>query len=255
MKIQFLLERFVQETKSILKENLAGVYLHGSLAMGCFHEKKSDVDLIVVVHNPLSMEEKRAYIEKILLINEDAPAKGIEMSVVLKRDMLAFHHPAPYEMHFSNAHLEAYKTDCGSTLARLYGTDRDLAAHVTIINHYGKTLCGEEIEKVFSKVAHEDYLDALMYDLENAEEDILENPMYVTFSLLRVLAYVKDKKVLSKQDGASWALMNVNREYHPMIRNAISAYKSSESMCVSLQDAAQFAKDMLSQIHSLIGRE
>ena len=254
-KVQVLLERFVRETISVLKENLAGVYLHGSLAMGCFHEKKSDVDLIVVVHHPLLMEVKRAYLEKILMLNEDAPAKGIEMSVVLKRDMREFHHPAPYEMHFSNAHVDAYRADTEGTLLRLMGTDRDLAAHVTIINRYGKTLFGEEIQSVFSEVSSEDYLDALIYDIENAEEEICENPMYMTFSLSRVLAYVKEGKVLSKKDGALWALLNVKREFHPLIRSALDAYESSESMRVSTENAMRFANDMLSQIHSLIGRK
>lgn len=251
-KIQSLLERFVHETKSALKENLAGIYLHGSLAMGCFNEKKSDVDLIVVVYHPLLMEEKRAYLEKILMLNEDAPAKGIEMSVVLKRDMNPFVHPAPFEMHFSNAHLEACKSDPEGALRRLTGTDRDLAAHVTIIRQYGKTLYGEEIPGVFSSVSHEDYLDALMYDLESAEEDISENPMYMTFSLCRVLAYVRDRKVLSKKDGASWAILNVKKEYHEIIREAQHAYETDAEMKLNDNEAKAFAKDILSQIRESI---
>lgn len=252
MEIERLLDRFVIETEKVFQNNLAGIYLHGSLAMGCFHEKKSDVDLIVVVNYPLSMEDKRAYIEKILMLNEDAPAKGIEMSVVLKRDMLAFRHPAPFEMHFSNGHLEAYKSDPEGTLLRLTGTDRDLAAHVMIINRFGKTLYGEEIAEVFSEVSHKDYLDALMYDLESAEEDILENPMYMTFSLCRVLAYVKDNAVLSKKDGAVWALSNVEKEYHKIIRAAANAYETDAEMAIDAEDRQAFAKYMLSQIREAL---
>ncbi len=252
MDITRLLDLFVCETKAVLQENLAGIYLHGSLAMGCFHEKKSDVDLIVVVNNPLSMEEKRAYLEKILMLNEYAPAKGIEMSVVLKRDMNPFLHPAPFEMHFSNAHLAAYRADPEGTLMRLSGTDRDLAAHVTIINRYGKTLFGDEIPEVFSAVSREDYLDALMYDIENAREDIQENPMYMTFSLCRVLAYVKDGEALSKKDGAMWALRNVKEDYHDIIRDAQQAYETDAEMKTDARWAQAFAQYMLSRIQEAI---
>ncbi len=252
MDIDRLLDRFVLETKRVFQKNLVGIYLHGSLAMGCFHEKKSDVDLIIVVDRPLSTEEKLAYIDEILMLNENAPAKGIEMSVVLRRDMISFHHPAPYEMHFSNAHRKAYQSDPEGTLMRLKGTDRDLAAHVKIIKRYGKTLFGEAILEVFSEVSRKDYLDALMYDLESAEEDIIENPMYMTFSLCRVLAYVKDDEILSKKDGALWALMNVKSEYHSIIRDAVNAYETDAEMEISPQTAQAFAKYMLSQIQEAI---
>jgi predicted nucleotidyltransferase len=35
------------------EENLIGVYLHSSIAMGCFNPSRSDIDLLVVVKNKL----------------------------------------------------------------------------------------------------------------------------------------------------------------------------------------------------------
>ncbi|MBQ1255887.1 MAG: DUF4111 domain-containing protein [Clostridia bacterium] len=252
MKIECLLERFVLDTKEVLRENLTGIYLHGSLVMGCFHEKKSDVDLLVVVNNPMSMEQKRAYLEKIIRLNEHAPAKGIEMSVVLKSDMMHFHHPAPFEMHFSNAHLKDYKADPEGKLLSLCGTDRDLAAHVTILRRFGKTLFGEEIPRVFSDVSRKDYLDALMYDIENAPEDILENPMYTTFSLCRILAYAAAGEVLSKKDGAMWFIQREKEEYHEIVRSAIRAYETDEDMIADSETAQAFSKYMLSKIREAL---
>ena len=57
---QELLDRFVSENRKILGDNLVGVYLHGSAAMGCFHPETGDLDLLTVVNDPLSDETKRA---------------------------------------------------------------------------------------------------------------------------------------------------------------------------------------------------
>ena len=48
MYYQTLLDKFTHAVKEITGEKLTGIYLHGSLAMGCFHPEKSDIDLIVV---------------------------------------------------------------------------------------------------------------------------------------------------------------------------------------------------------------
>lgn len=79
------------------------------------------------------------------------------------------------------------------------GTDKDLAAHVTIINHRGKVLYGQEIKEVFGEVSKQDYFDSIWFDIEGAQEDILDNTMYITLNLARVLAYQKENLILSKR--------------------------------------------------------
>lgn len=39
------IDRFISFLCEIEQDNLIGVYLHGSLAMGCFHPSRSDLDL------------------------------------------------------------------------------------------------------------------------------------------------------------------------------------------------------------------
>ncbi len=45
--------------KQALNDNLVGIYLHGSLAMGCFNSKTSDIDLVIVVKTLLSFNTKK----------------------------------------------------------------------------------------------------------------------------------------------------------------------------------------------------
>lgn len=186
-----LTDRFTQQSKNILGNNLTGIYLHGSAVMGCFNEKKSDIDLLVVVKNDIPTDLKKQYLAMIYELNKEAPEKGIEMSVVKESVCDPFVYPTPFELHFSAGHLDWYRSDPDGYAEKMNGTDKDLAAHFTIIFHRGKTLYGKEIPQVFAQVSREDYMDSIRSDIENAKEDITEDPTYITLNLCRVLAYKK----------------------------------------------------------------
>lgn len=133
-----LLENFVEKSRGILGENLVGIYLHGSAVMGCFSENKSDVDLLVVVNTEISDAVKRQYMDMVVELNAVAPSKGIELSIVRKEICNPFIYPTPFELHFSIAHLEWYRKNPEDYVAKMKGTDKDLAAHFTIIYHRGR---------------------------------------------------------------------------------------------------------------------
>ena len=155
--LESITEAFVTASREILGENLVGIYLHGSAVMGCFNEKKSDIDLLVVVDGELPDEVKKRYLDMVVRLNGDAPEKGIEMSIVRKDVCRPFVYPTPFELHFSNAHLDWYRTAPEEYIDRMRGTDKDLAAHFTMIYHRGKALYGKAIPETFSPVPPADY--------------------------------------------------------------------------------------------------
>lgn len=225
-----LTDNFVTQSREILGDNLVGIYLHGSAVMGCFNEKKSDIDLLTVVDSPLCNETKRRYMDMVVELNASAPEKGIELSVVQKGVCRPFLYPTPFELHFSITHLQWYKTDSSDYIDKMNGTDKDLAAHFTIIYHRGKCLYGKEIKEVFERVRTEFYFDSIWNDIQNAEEEITANPTYITLNLCRVLAYKKDGLILSKQEGGNWGLEHAPEKYRPLILQALDDYSSGKSM-------------------------
>ena len=222
--------KFVEKSKDILGNNLVGVYLHGSAVMGCFNEKTSDIDLLVVIHHDMTEDEKRRYMDMVVELNTLAPTKGIEMSIIKKSVCKPFVYPTPFELHFSVAHLEWYKNNPQDYVLKMKGTDKDLAAHITILYHRGQCLWGEEIHEVFEPVGEKEYFDSIWYDIENAEEDILENPVYVILNLCRVLAFKKEKQILSKQEGGIWGLAHIPKKYHHLIQQALNGYASADTI-------------------------
>ena len=53
-----LLAIIKREYSTILREKLVGIYVHGSIAFGCFNWARSDIDFLVVVNESLSQVEK-----------------------------------------------------------------------------------------------------------------------------------------------------------------------------------------------------
>ena len=246
--LENVLEGFVKQSQNILGDNLVGIYLHGSAVMGCFHEKKSDIDLLIVVDTALSDETKRRYMDMVVELNTYAPEKGIELSIVRKNVCKPFIYPTPFELHFSITHLQWYKANPSDYVDKMNGIDKDLAAHFTIIYHRGKRLWGKEIKDVFEQVSREFYFDSIWNDIENAEEEIMANPTYIILNLCRVLAYKKDELILSKQEGGKWGIDNVPEKYHGLILHALDEYLSDSSMEWDEDCARDYAAYMIEQI-------
>ena len=231
--MDYVIESFVSHSRQILGENLVGVYLHGSAVMGCFNPAKSDLDFIVVIAHPMTDETKRAYMDMVLALNVDGPAKGIEMSIVLREVCKPFVYPTPFELHFSERHIKWYNENPADYVQKMNGTDKDLAAHFTVIRARGKCLWGAPVSDVFAEVPATDYMDSLWEDICDAPEEIENNTMYLVLNLARVMAYKKEGLILSKKEGGEWALKNFPEEFTPVIRAALEEYAGASGKTVS----------------------
>ena len=248
MLYQNLINDFIAAAKAIMGEKLTGIYLHGSLAMGCFNPDKSDIDLIIVIEQNISDEQKMKFMERVVALNQQAPAKGLEMSIVLRKYCNPFVYPTPFELHFSPTYLQWFHDAPQNYVQNMKGDDKDLAAHFTIIRQYGVTLYGEKIDNVFAEVPRKDYIDSIWEDVREAREEILEQPVYITLNLCRVLAFCRDGLCLSKQDGARWAIEHLSAEYTPIILDALTCYQTDQEMVIEEESGRVFADEMLAAI-------
>lgn len=242
---QYVLTAFTARSQAILGDNLTGVYLHGSAAMGCAHAG-SDLDLLIVVKNELSDDVKRAYLDQILPLQKQAPAKGLEFSILLEAVLRPFLYPTPFELHFSRAHLDWYQSDPESYIRNMKGTDKDLAAHVTITRHRGKCLSGKAIPEVFAEVRSEDYWDSILEDGKAAVQDILRDPVSVSLNLCRVLAYRQERLILSKPEGGQWGIDHLPQRYAGLLAAAIDAYETAAPLSAEAPLLQEFAAFLLS---------
>ena len=244
-----IISRFISESLRIFGTHLTGIYLHGSAAMNCFNPLKSDIDLLFVIDGEISEEQKLDFLGIVLELNKLAPPKGLELSIVKEQYCKPFMYPTPYEFHYSNAFAEEANNAPLDMVRRLHGTDRDLAAHFTITYHRGITVYGKEIREVFELPPKEHYTDSIIFDIENARDDIVNCPVYIILNLCRVLAYVREELVLSKKEGGEWGVVSLPQKYGETVKKALSEYTDNSVTAYNEEELINYADYMLEEIY------
>ena len=245
-----LFNQIVKGYRKILRENLVGIYIHGSLSMNCYNPKFSDIDFLVIAKEKLDVKTKKNIIDLLLELSASAPEKGLEMSVVLQKELDNFKYPTPFELHYSKDWKEDYennKIDYSKTECK----DPDLAAHITVTINRGFCLYGKPIDKVFKPIPELYYIDSLIYDLEEVENNIINDPVYNVLNLCRVLLYLEEKKVASKSEGGEWALKHISENYQNIIHYALFIYQGkTENTGFENKVLVNFAKFMMKKINA-----
>ncbi|MFO7630906.1 MAG: DUF4111 domain-containing protein [Caldilinea sp.] len=218
------LDEITRSLCEAIAENMMGIYLHGSLAMGCFNTESSDIDLLVVTQTPLDSASQRAIV--IALLAYSSQPHPIEISVVHYAQIASWRHPAPYDFHFSEIHRSVCAqllSDPNATLPA-GGNDPDLAAHFTVLAARGVCLHGAPINELPIDVPWDDYVASLRSDFEWSQAPGNADATYAVLNGCRIWAAIADRRVLSKAEGAQWALERIPTQFDVTIRLAAARY-------------------------------
>ncbi|MBR2566542.1 MAG: DUF4111 domain-containing protein [Paenibacillus sp.] len=243
-----IIHRLIDTLKEELTDALTGVYLHGSMAMGCFHPKQSDIDILVVCKEKRSSEIYRRIADRLIGIEEEMHIpKGFELSIVLESAVTGNIYPTPFEFHYSAYHREKYRNDpaylCGGH------EDPDVVAHMAVIYDRGIVLHGKPIKDLFQPANRKHVIDSITSDASSALEEISDNPVYYVLSLSRVLLYIQESVIYSKREAGERALAEALPEYQELVSQCLEKYNGErESVNVDAARLREYAEYMLKHI-------
>lgn len=231
-----------ENLQATLATNLSGIYLHGSLALGCFNPERSDIDLLVAVQHPLTVFVKRQLIT-LLLENSQQPGP-LEISFLVAEQVNPYQHPLPSDLHYSESWREKYQTDLASNAWQRWNekqqTDPDMDAHLTILHDRGITLHGQEHQAIFAPVPSQHYVTAIIDDYYWGREKKLSNAVYFILNACRVHAYLQEQHIYSKDEGGVYGLTKFPVQFINPITQALDIYRGrmpERSFEVSVLDA------------------
>ncbi len=245
------IKEFVYYLKSklveIINEEGIGFYLHGSLSMGGFNPNCSDVDVVVVLKNTLTVQQKRKLAE-FFLIHSNSPFP-IEIHFLNKRYLENWQHPCPFDFHYSEFWRERFEHDLSNRtydyLNSRINTDIDLAAHLTIIKHKGICVEGIPINEIFPVIPQSDYLSAILADYYDCIDNIHQDPVYGTLNSIRVFWYLKEGIISSKHEAGNWGALTFPKPMKVTVKKALDCY-------VNRSNPSEFEEEELSVFRNYI---
>jgi predicted nucleotidyltransferase len=196
-------EAVAQASHRALGDSVAGVLLHGSLALGDFVPGRSDIDLLVVVDDPLTHAQLAALGESAGKEGSRAPGP-VDLRVVT-REVTAAPTPLPP--------MEAYLRIRGDRepTVRAEGRhpgERDLVVELSVCRTHGRALLGAPPAELIGDVPDKWVLDAGDAQLADWQE-IGDDPPYAQLTVLtacRLWRFAEERQHGSKDAAGEWAL-------------------------------------------------
>jgi streptomycin 3"-adenylyltransferase len=204
----------------------------------------------------MTVETKRRIAE--LLLRCSASPAPIEISFVSRDHISPWRYPTPYDLHYGEEPRWREKFEGGLSGGEWkkwndeVHTDKDLAAHITVTRRYGIVLYGAAIDQVFPSVPEEDYTDSLVEDFHWGRERMLQYPTNFILNTCRVLAYLTEKQILSKDEAGEWALRAVPEELKQTVNQALEAYRGNSTgehfAITALEEFADYIAEEISNL-------
>lgn len=213
------------QVRDLLGPNLRAMYVYGSLAFECYNPARSDVDVLVVTQRRMAPETRRVLSTVLRRLSVEAP---LEISFLSRADLEPWRYPCPFDYHFS---AEDEKHD---------GSDAYFATEIANARARGVALVGPPPTRLLPRVPDEDFLDAVEQDLVWARDRIDERPGYAVLNCCRVLAFRKERTVMSKAQAGEWGARFVPEQFRSLVADAATMYGSEHDVELDRQAVAAF---------------
>ncbi|MFS0780594.1 aminoglycoside adenylyltransferase domain-containing protein [Bacillus sp. 1P06AnD] len=228
-KVQCLLHMYIERMNVLIPDMVEGLYIHGSLALGAFVERSSDIDFITVIKRPLTNEELEKVADIHRWIAASYPSPEMDGVYMTKGDLEDVHSECQSLPYVSSGELYVgpYFNDNPVTwhVMEKYGI-RVLGPETCGLNLRGKA--GSLIPYVIANM--NSYWTSRVGGLEAgkdsisllSKEQIDVEIEWSVLGLLRQFYTIREDAVISKLGAGEYALNHVAEEWRPIIREAIS---------------------------------
>jgi hypothetical protein len=204
------------------------MYLHGSLAMGGFNVKTSDIDFLVVTDGSLTEETLEAIAEMHRQIADDDPkwAPELEGSYIPKEALRRYDPGRAIHPHIAR----------GGPLT-LEQHDSDWVIQRYILRERGAVVAGPDPKTLIDEIGPEELRQAVVdllwwWELQIADTALIEQSPYQAYAILtmcRMLYTMVHGEIVTKQVAAEWAMEVLEERWLTLIEEAL-AWRPPEQM-------------------------
>ena len=217
-------DQVVSLVRHLLREAVVGVYLHGSATLGGL-KPTSDLDVLVLTNRPMTSDERRELIRRLLPISGRGDPTGrsrsVGLEVVVQADVRPWSYPPRLELQYGDWWRSEFER---GNFAPWASPNPDLALLLEVVLQANHPLFGPAPSEVFDPIppadirrAMLDCIPALLADLDGDERNVV-----LTFA--RIWTTLATGVIRSKDAAADWALPLLPLEHRAVLALARDIY-------------------------------
>jgi hypothetical protein len=239
------LQALTENLHTILRTNLVGVYLYGSIIHRAFNPKSSDVDCIVVTKRELS---EKQFVRLRKWLTESAKLNSwttrLQITFLIKDQVVTI-----------NARACLYQFG----ILKRCCSDGNPIIWLNVLKS-GAVLFGPSAESFVPPITSEILFQALEREVGYLQAEISNKPKsewrdvssyrdYAVLTLCRILYSGRKGKIVSKQTAANWAIKHLPPRWHQLIRQALQNKSLNRTKRIPLHQIRQFIDFADTQLH------
>jgi Domain of unknown function (DUF4111)/Nucleotidyltransferase domain len=249
--VNTVLDHFATNLKTLLADQLFGLYLYGSLALGDFNPQTSDVDFIVITHTDLSPDQidQLRQLHTAFAASDSPYAHNLEAAYTPRA---ALNNRFPTEAQYPQVEKEnpffLAPLEIGWPFQR----------HT--LREHGRTILGSDLKTLIDPVDHADLVQSLTIILTGWQTQSQTDPSWLTWvndphaqafvvlTLCRSLYFLKNGDLASKPASAHWAINHL--QSHPAFPILIQHALTTQLFPDDLASTLSLLQYTVAQIHS-----
>ena len=204
----------------VIAQDLLGVYLYGSAVIGGL-QKFSDIDLLAVVKQSTTLEQKKQLVTGLLQISGiymKSSKYPIELTIVVDSAVKPWRYPPQFDFQYGDWLRETFqKGDIEPWQSKEMA---DLAIIFTKVLLSSKTLLGPAPDQMLPEVPYSDFIKAMMEGLPSLKADLEVDTRNVLLTLARVWCTLETDSIHSKQAAADWVIQRIPSQYQLVLQCA-----------------------------------
>jgi predicted nucleotidyltransferase len=207
-----------------LAKSLVAVYLHGSAVAGDLRPK-SDVDLLVVIDQPMTTEIRQALVADLMMISGRYPfdpdgRRPLEVIIFLRADLTASLYPAKSEFIYGEWLRHEY--EAGKIPQPV--SDPDLTLLMAQAQQEAIALVGPNASSLLPAIPRSNIRRAIKEALPSLCETLDGDERNVLLTLARMWRTLVTEEFVAKDVAADWAAARLPAEQAAVLANAREAY-------------------------------
>lgn len=208
-----------------LRNNVLAVYLYGS-AVEDGLQPYSDIDFLVVIKQPLTLNERESLMNGLLEISAYPRSskiyRALEVTIVIYSEIIPWNFPPKRELQFGE-----WLRD--EIIVGQYGQseyDADLVILLTKVRNTGVTLIGESAQNLLPIIPIEDLFRTLEETLQIWQEpkDLIGDERNIILTLARILFSRESGQIIGKSQATQWLLPQLSGTNAEILQLAHNEY-------------------------------